>query len=77
MIWNKKFETMPFEERRKLQGERLAATCRRVYERVPFYRRAFDDKGIKPGDIKSVDDLKHLPFTNKQDLRDNYPFGLF
>ncbi|MFC1614586.1 phenylacetate--CoA ligase family protein [Gemmatimonadota bacterium] len=77
MIWNKKFETMPFEERRKVQSKRLAATVKRVYERVPFYRRAFDAKGIKPGDIRSVDDLKHLPFTNKQDLRDNYPYGLF
>jgi len=77
VIWNKKFESMPLEERRKLQGERLAATCRRVYERVPFYRRAFEARGIKPEKIKSVDDLKHLPFTDKQDLRDNYPFGLF
>ena len=77
MIWNEKYETMPFEERLKLQGQRLAATCKRVYQRVPFYRRAFDNKGIKPSDIKSVDDLKNLPFTIKQDLRDNYPFGLF
>jgi len=77
VIWNKKFETMPLEERRKLQAERLAATCQRVYERVPFYRRVFDARKIKPKDIKSVDDLKHLPFTIKQDLRDNYPFGMF
>ncbi len=77
MIWNEKYETMPLEERRQLQGERLADCCRRVYERVPFYRRAFESKGIKPEDIRSVDDLRHLPFTNKQDLRDNYPFGLF
>ncbi len=77
MIWNEKAETMPLEQRRKLQGERLADCCRRVYESVPFYRRAFDEKGIKPQDIRTVDDLAHLPFTNKQDLRDNYPFGLF
>ena len=77
MIWNKKYETMPFEERRKLQGQRLAATCKRVYEHVPFYRRVFNAKGIKPGDINSVDQLKDLPFTTKQDLRDNYPFGMF
>lgn len=77
MIWNEKFETMSLDERRKLQGERLADCCRRVYEHVPFYRRAFEAKGIRPEDIRSVDDLKHLPFTNKQDLRDNYPFGLF
>jgi phenylacetate-CoA ligase len=77
VIWNKKFETMPFEERRKVQSKSLAATVKRVYERVPFYRRAFDAKGLKPADIRSVDDLKHLPFTSKQDLRDNYPYGLF
>jgi len=77
LIWNEKYETMPLEERRKLQGERLADCCRRVYEHVPFYRRAFEAKGIRPEDIHTVDDLKHLPFTNKQDLRDNYPFGLF
>ncbi|MEA2063639.1 MAG: phenylacetate--CoA ligase [Gemmatimonadota bacterium] len=77
MIWNEKQETMPVEERRKLQAQSLAATCRRVYENVPFYRKAFDTRGIKPQDIKSVDDLKHLPFTTKQDLRDNYPYGLF
>ena len=77
MIWNEKAETMSLDERRALQGERLADVCRRVYEKVPFYRRAFDQKGIEPEDIKSVDDLSKLPFTNKQDLRDNYPFGLF
>lgn len=77
MIWNEKYETMSVDERSKLQAERLAATCRRVYDNVPFYRKAFDQKGLRPEDIKSVDDLKHLPFTNKQDLRDNYPFGLF
>lgn len=77
MIWNKKFETMSFDEHRKLQSQRLAATCRRVYERVPFYRRAFDARGIKPGEIKSVDDLKKLPLTTKQNLRDNYPYGMF
>jgi phenylacetate-CoA ligase len=77
LIWNEKFETMSPDERRKLQGERLAECCRRVYEHVPFYRRAFEAKGIRPEDIRSVDDLKNLPFTNKQDLRDNYPFGLF
>ncbi|MEA1997268.1 MAG: phenylacetate--CoA ligase, partial [Gemmatimonadota bacterium] len=77
MIWNKRYETMPFEGRRKLQAERLRAVCRRAYENVPFYRRAFDQAGIKPDDIKKVDDIKYLPFTTKQDLRDNYPFGMF
>ncbi len=77
MIWNQKYETMSLDERRKIQGERLADVCSRVYERVPFYRREFEAKGITPGDIKGVDDLAGLPFTMKQDLRDNYPFGLF
>jgi phenylacetate-CoA ligase len=77
VIWNKKCETMSLDERRTLQGERLADVCRRVYEKVPFYRREFDARGISPADIKSVDDLPRLPFTMKQDLRDNYPFGLF
>jgi phenylacetate-CoA ligase len=77
VIWNKKYETMSLDERRVLQGERLADVCRRVYEKVPFYRREFDARGISPADIKSIDDLSRLPFTMKQDLRDNYPFGLF
>ncbi len=77
MIWNEKQETMSLDERRELQGERLAAVCRRVYDKVPFYRREFDARGIGPDDIISIDDLPRLPFTMKQDLRDNYPFGLF
>lgn len=77
MYWNKEIETMPREALRELQLERLQATVKRVYEAVPFYQKAFKEKGLEPGDIKSLDDLKHLPFTNKQDLRDNYPFGLF
>ncbi|NPV54222.1 MAG: phenylacetate--CoA ligase [Firmicutes bacterium] len=75
--WDKDHECMPRNELRKLQLERLQAVVRRVYETVPFYRRAFDEKGVKPGDIGSLEDLHRLPFTTKQDLRDNYPFGLF
>ncbi|MDL2233960.1 phenylacetate--CoA ligase [Ruminococcaceae bacterium OttesenSCG-928-L11] len=62
---------------RDVQSKRLMDTVRRVYENVKFYRDKFDECGIKPEDIKSVDDLSKLPFTYKQDLRDNYPYGLF
>lgn len=76
-IWNPMFEAMDREAMRQVQSERLIATVDRVYHNVPFYRQKMQEKGILPGDIKSVDDLKHLPFTDKQDLRDNYPYGLF
>jgi len=70
-------ESLSREELRKIQSQRLRHVCERVYERVPFYKKAFDEKGIKPSDIKSIDDIVKLPFTTKQDLRDNYPFNLF
>ena len=75
-IWSKE-ETLPREEIRKIQLERLQETVSRVYEKVEPYRKKMDDAGIKPEDIKSLDDLKRLPFVTKQDMRDNYPFGLF
>jgi len=75
--WDREIETMSREGLENLQSQRLRETVRRVYERVPFYRQAFKDKGIEPGDIKSLADLSKLPFTVKQDLRDNYPYGLF
>lgn len=68
---------MPRDELRKLQLLRLKQLCENVYHRVPFYRNSFDKAGIKPEDIKSLDDLQRLPFTYKQDMRDNYPFGMF
>lgn len=77
MIWNEHHECMEREELRKLQGERIRAMVERVYFNVPFYRRKLQDMGIEPGDIRTIDDLQKLPFTTKQDLRDNYPFGLF
>jgi phenylacetate-CoA ligase len=77
MYWNKEIECMDREQLRALQSKKLAATVKKVYENVPFYKKAFDEKGVKPEDIKSVDDVRLLPFTLKQDLRDNYPFGLF
>ena len=70
-------ERAPLDELRALQSYRLLKTVRHAYEHVPFYRRKFDELGLKPEDIKSVDDLPKLPFTYKQDLRDNYPYGLF
>ena len=76
MIWSPKFETMPRPELEKLQLERLKALVARVYEKVPFYRQAFQQKGITPDSIKSLADLRRLPFTSKQDFRDNYPLGL-
>ena len=75
-IWSKE-ETLPREEIRKIQLERLQETVSRVYEKVEPYRKKMDEAGIKPEDIKSLEDLKRLPFVTKQDMRDNYPFGLF
>lgn len=76
-IWNKEIECMPRAEMRELQNRRLHEVVERVYNNVPFYRKRMDDKGVKPEDIKTIDDIIKLPFTYKQDLRDNYPFGLF
>lgn len=75
-IWDKEVETMPREELSKLQLERLKKQLRRVYDMVPFYRQRFDEKGIKPEDVSSLADVRHLPFTTKDDYRDNYPFNL-
>ena len=77
LYWNQSRECMPREEMQKLQNERLIKTVKRVYHNVPFYRARMQEKGIEPGDIKGVEDLRKLPFTYKQDLRDNYPFGTF
>src|SRR5579885_2137207 len=69
-------ETLPREKLRKLQDERLRSMVAYVYERVPFYRDTFGRAGLKPDDIRSVEDLPKLPFTRKQDLKEHYPFGL-
>lgn len=76
-MWNREIETLPRTELERIQVDRLRKTVERVYNRVPFYRQKLDEAGVKPEDIKSVQDLKRLPFTTKQDLRDNYPFKLF
>ncbi len=76
MHWNPE-ESLTRQEMTKLQSERLKRVCERVYDRVPFYKKAFDTKGVKPADIKDIRDVAKLPFTRKSDLRDNYPYGLF
>jgi phenylacetate-CoA ligase len=77
MIYNEEFETLPREVLEALQLKRLQQVVQRVYHTVGFYRAAFEEAGVKPDDIKSLGDLAKFPFTTKQDLRDNYPFGLF
>ena len=76
MIWSKE-ETLSRSEMEKLQLERLQETVKRVYEKVPYYRAKMGEKGVKPEDIQTLQDLQKLPFTTKQDMRDTYPFGLF
>ncbi len=75
--WQKEIETASREQIRAWQDERLVKTVKHVYDNVQMYRERMDAAGLKPEDIKSVDDLKKLPFTTKQDLRDYYPYGLF
>lgn len=77
MIWNEEFETLPREALEALQLKRLQGLVERLYTAVPFYKQSMDKSNVKPQDIKSIKDLSRLPFTNKTDLRDNYPFGLF
>ena len=76
-VWNKKIECDPRREMQEIQFERLKQTLDRVYKNVPFYFKLFTELGTLPEQIKSLDDLKNLPFTRKTDLRENYPFGLF
>ena len=75
--YSPEIETAPREKIVALQNERLAATVRRVYENVPFYRNKMEQAGVTPDDIRTIDDLHKLPFSYKQDLRDTYPYGLF
>lgn len=77
MIWNETKECMSRDEMTVLQSARLVKTVDRVYHNVPFYRKKMQQLGIEPGDIRGIEDLSKLPFTTKNDLRDNYPFGLF
>ncbi|OPY84085.1 MAG: Phenylacetate-coenzyme A ligase [Smithella sp. PtaU1.Bin162] len=77
MIHDEEYETLPREALEALQLKRLQQVLRRVYSNVGFYKKSFDKAGVTPDDLKTLDDLKRFPFTTKQDLRDNYPFGLF
>lgn len=77
MIWNDEFETLPREAMESLQFKRLRQTLERVNATVPFYREHFRRAGVTPDQLKSLDDLRRFPFTLKQDMRDNYPYGLF
>ncbi|HEX2768526.1 MAG TPA: phenylacetate--CoA ligase, partial [Geobacteraceae bacterium] len=77
MYYNEEFETLPRPALEALQLKRLKNTLERVYSKVPFYKGSLDKAGITPDAIKSLDDLKNLPFTYKQDMRDSYPYALF
>ncbi len=77
MYWNKPVETMVREDLERLQLTRLQKTVTRVYQNVPVYRERMQEKGVSPEDIKTLADIRLLPYTEKTDLRDNYPYGLF
>ncbi len=77
MIYNEEYETMPREALEAIQLRRLQTTVARVYNTVPFYKKRFDEVGVKVDDVRSLEDLRRLPFTYKDNLRDNYPFGMF
>lgn len=75
--WNRECECMELEKLRALQGERLSRVVRHAYQNVPCYKNKLDAAGVRPDDIKGLDDLPRIPFTEKADFRDNYPFGMF
>ena len=77
MIWNEKIECMDLNELKNIQSERLSKLAVYVYKNCPVYKKKFDAAGVSPDDIKTIDDIVKLPFTVKEDMRDNYPFGLF
>lgn len=77
MLFNKEIETLPLDKLRKLQNERLRHQVHVLYNRVPYYKQLFDNAGVTPAEIMTVEDLPKIPFTYKSALRDNYPFGLF
>ncbi len=76
-MFTPEIESAERERLREIQSERLKKTVRRAYENIGFYKKLFDESGVSPYDVKSIDDIENLPFTTKEDLRDNYPFGLF
>nr|WP_207063291.1 phenylacetate--CoA ligase [Motiliproteus sp. SC1-56] len=76
-MYQPEIETLPRDQLAALQLDRLKDTLRRAYEKVPHFRRRFDEAGVSPEDLKSLEDIARFPFTVKTDLRDNYPFGMF
>lgn len=77
MIWDREMECINRKDLQKLQLERLQQTLARIYANVPFYRQSLAEAGVRPEEIKSLEDLQKLPFTTKDNLRDNYPYGMF
>ena len=75
-FYQPEIETMPVEEIKKLQSEKLVKQVKHVYEHVPYYRDLMDKKGVKPEDIHGIEDLHKLPFIEKSDLRETYPYGM-
>ncbi|HIU26559.1 MAG TPA: phenylacetate--CoA ligase [Candidatus Copromorpha excrementigallinarum] len=77
MIWNREMECADRETKNAIQLTRLKNAVERCYERVPFYRKKFDEIGLRPEHIRTLEDVRHLPFTTADDLKENYPFGMF
>ncbi len=77
MIWDKEAECCSHKKTEELQLERLKHMVEKAYDRVPFYKKKFDEAGIRPSDITSLSDIEKIPFTTKNDMREEYPFGLF
>lgn len=77
MYWNREIECIDEEKLREIQLSRLKETVKRAYEKVPYYKKKFDEVGLKPEDIQKLEDIKNIPFTSKADLREVYPFGMF
>lgn len=77
MYYQQEIETMPKEQLRKLQFERMKESMRRAYDNIEFFRASFSKAGVTPDDLESLEDLSKFPFVVKQDMRDAYPFGLF
>lgn len=75
MFWDEKMERLSRDEMALFQGERLRETVAHAYDRMGFYRRTWEETGVRPGDVRSIEDISLLPFTTKADLRDHYPFG--
>ncbi|MEJ5228131.1 phenylacetate--CoA ligase [Thermodesulfovibrio sp.] len=77
MYWNKELECISEENLREIQLQRLKETVKKAYEKVPYYKKKFDEAGVVPEDIRELEDLRKIPFTSKADLREVYPFGMF